>query len=727
VQAEPDESLLRLMDGAGGNPFLLVELLYGVREEGLVRVEHGHASIASGQVPDRVRVGMRERLDRLSEFARRIALIAGSLGRTFSFSELTAMLDVPPAELLTASDELIRAGILRERGDGLAFQHDLTRDGVRGVTGRSARRALDRQAAAVLLSRGALPVDVAGQLAASAEPGDAAAVATLHEAAQALGSSDPGAAADLSRRALELASSVHPLRGPLVAQTTILLHAAARSHEAKTFADEHLRAALSVAEESELLLSVASMFALGPDERADANRRALALPGLTSASRARHLARLAYNLIQAGRHGEADWLLSQVRDEVMAHADAASSTILQHIDSLLLCHEGRFARALETHEAALRDGFGRGEGTRQRVANLWWSDLLGQVDRLEESMELAVDGIASAQRDRQAWALDYFETWRGRQLFLQGKLADAAAALDGRFEPEDADKIAGMYAGGLATLGRIAIHTEDQEVARATADVARVMVATGTPGTARHGAWLLALQAMAAGDPQAACRLLRSEDQFILPMHPIDVTDGPHLVRVALAGGDHELAVRAVGLAEQHAARSPEIGSVVAAAAHARGLLDDDTSELVRAVERFGAAPRPLAHASALEDLGATRLRGQSRSDGVQALQDALAVYVGTGASWDARRVRARLRAHGVRRRVAATDRPADDWSALTDSELAVVRLVSEGRTNREVAERLFVSPHTVNSHLRRAFSKLGVNSRVELARLAAHRPATDA
>ena len=474
-----------------------------------------------------------------------------------------------------------------------------------------------------------------------------------------------------------------------------------------------------------MLLSIASMFALGPDQRADANRRALALPGLASASRARHLARLAYNLIQAGRHDEAERLLSQVRDEVIAHGDAASLTILQHIDSLLLCHEGHFARALEAHEAALREGFGPGEGTRQRVANLWWSDLLGQVDRLEESVELAIDGIASAHRDRQAWALDYFETWRGRQLFLQGELADAAAALDGRFEPEDADKIAGMYAGGLATLGRIAIHTEDQERARATAHVAGVMVATGTPGTARHGAWLLALQAMAAGDAQTACRWLRSGDQFILPLHPIDVTDGPHLVRVALAGGDRELAVRAVGLAELHAERSPEIGSVAGAAAHARGLLDHDTSELGRAVQRFGTASRPLAHASALEDLGATLLlRGRSRSDGVQALEDALAVYVGTGASWDARRVRARLRAHGVRRRVAATDRSVDVWSALTDSELAVARLVSEGHTNREVAERLFVSPHTVNSHLRRAFSKLGVNSRVELARLATRRSA---
>ena len=56
----------------------------------------------------------------------------------------------------------------------------------------------------------------------------------------------------------------------------------------------------------------------------------------------------------------------------------------------------------------------------------------------------------------------------------------------------------------------------------------------------------------------------------------------------------------------------------------------------------------------------------------------------------------------------------------MTDSELAVARLVAEGLTNREVAERLFVSSHTVNGHLRVVFMKLGVNSRVDLARIAA-------
>ena len=59
-------------------------------------------------------------------------------------------------------------------------------------------------------------------------------------------------------------------------------------------------------------------------------------------------------------------------------------------------------------------------------------------------------------------------------------------------------------------------------------------------------------------------------------------------------------------------------------------------------------------------------------------------------------------------------------WAALTESELTVVRLVADGLTNREVAERLYVSPHTVSGHLRHAFEKLGINSRVVLTRLAA-------
>jgi DNA-binding CsgD family transcriptional regulator len=67
-------------------------------------------------------------------------------------------------------------------------------------------------------------------------------------------------------------------------------------------------------------------------------------------------------------------------------------------------------------------------------------------------------------------------------------------------------------------------------------------------------------------------------------------------------------------------------------------------------------------------------------------------------------------------------EKPLTGWAAMTKSELAVAQLVADGLTNREIADRLFISPHTVNSHLRQVFAKLEVNSRVDLTRLATER-----
>jgi DNA-binding CsgD family transcriptional regulator len=66
--------------------------------------------------------------------------------------------------------------------------------------------------------------------------------------------------------------------------------------------------------------------------------------------------------------------------------------------------------------------------------------------------------------------------------------------------------------------------------------------------------------------------------------------------------------------------------------------------------------------------------------------------------------------------------RPALGWESLTETERTVAELASEGRTNREIAVSTFLSPHTVGYHLRHIFSKLGVDSRVELTRLVVQR-----
>ncbi|MFI9173116.1 response regulator transcription factor [Streptomyces lincolnensis] len=65
----------------------------------------------------------------------------------------------------------------------------------------------------------------------------------------------------------------------------------------------------------------------------------------------------------------------------------------------------------------------------------------------------------------------------------------------------------------------------------------------------------------------------------------------------------------------------------------------------------------------------------------------------------------------------AGRRRAASGWHSLTRAELRVARLVATGLTNRAVAERLVVSPHTVDTHLRHVYAKLSVRSRVQLVR----------
>jgi DNA-binding CsgD family transcriptional regulator len=67
--------------------------------------------------------------------------------------------------------------------------------------------------------------------------------------------------------------------------------------------------------------------------------------------------------------------------------------------------------------------------------------------------------------------------------------------------------------------------------------------------------------------------------------------------------------------------------------------------------------------------------------------------------------------------------RPTSGWGSLTPTERDVVRLVSEGLGNNDIATRLFVSPRTVQSHLTHVYTKLGLSSRVQLVQEAARHP----
>jgi DNA-binding CsgD family transcriptional regulator len=91
-----------------------------------------------------------------------------------------------------------------------------------------------------------------------------------------------------------------------------------------------------------------------------------------------------------------------------------------------------------------------------------------------------------------------------------------------------------------------------------------------------------------------------------------------------------------------------------------------------------------------------------------------------------AEEVERRLRSRRTRRerRRGQRARARFGWTSLTEAERVIAAVIGDGLTNREAAKRLFVSRHTVDAHLRRIYQKLGINSRVELARMLASKSA---
>jgi DNA-binding CsgD family transcriptional regulator len=577
----------------------------------------------------------------------------------------------------------------------------------------------------VLLARGALPVEVASQLAVSAEPGDHTAVEILLDAAESLGTTDPAASAELAERALAVAHPEDPLRGPLVARRAISLFAAGMGQQAKAYADTALREVLPAEQQARVRLTIASMFVLSPDIRAENARQALALPGLPDDLRAWLEALVFHNLLVAGRTAAAAEVLDRVRDTVQAQASGEGQFALQLAWAGYEYQLFGFESSLEHLDVGARTH--TSEDVRTRLAAFFRCWPLAALDRFDEASEYANEGARAAQRDRQNWALHIFETWKGLQAVHTGRLADASLMLDGRFAVEDAEQVVGIIdAAGVSGLGRLRIHLGDERGVREVADMCEVMLGTSAPSTRRQAAWFLASRAMAQGDVEKAhqlvCALGERERLSLFPLFPHEVSDDPQLVRLALAAGDDELARHVNAVGERRRQRNPNVKSVRAAAAHVRGLMRGSAPDLQEAATLFGESSRPLGQASALEDLGQYRLKLGAKEEAIGAFDHALILDVDAGAAWDAARVRRRLRELGVRRRVVHSEAVATGWGSLTLAETAVAELAVEGRTNREIAQQLFISPHTVNAHLRHVFDKMGVRSRVELTRAAADR-----
>ncbi|HVS07174.1 MAG TPA: LuxR C-terminal-related transcriptional regulator [Candidatus Dormibacteraeota bacterium] len=167
-------------------------------------------------------------------------------------------------------------------------------------------------------------------------------------------------------------------------------------------------------------------------------------------------------------------------------------------------------------------------------------------------------------------------------------------------------------------------------------------------------------------------------------------------------------------------AESSGAACALARLSHGRAILGSDPQaaeqNLLTALTYHAASRRPFELARTQLALGSLLRRHRERGRSREYLRGALQRFEGLGAVRWAERARAELRATGET--VSRGGRPPIEQ--LTRQELRIAQAVGEGRSNRDIASTLFLSPRTVDFHLRNVFSKLGISSRTELAGMAA-------
>jgi len=254
---------------------------------------------------------------------------------------------------------------------------------------------------------------------------------------------------------------------------------------------------------------------------------------------------------------------------------------------------------------------------------------------------------------------------------------------------------------------------QETDARRVAAAVAREAAGAGRGGQRISVPCCLAVLELGLGNYQAALRSARGVYEDDAPFLGTQVL--PDLVEAAARCDESGPAEAALGrLAERAAATGTPLALGLLSRSQALLVGDADAEPLYQqAIEHLGQCrARPqLARAHLL--YGEWLRRQRRRRDAREQLRTAHDMFASMDAEAFAERARIELLATGERARQRAAGTATD----LTPQEAQIARLVSQGESNRDIAAQLFLSPSTVDYHLRKVFRKTGVTSRTQLAR----------
>jgi DNA-binding CsgD family transcriptional regulator len=721
--APPDQALTDLAHGAAGNPALVAALIGGLRDDHAVHVTGGRAVLDSARLPQRIYHLAQRRLDGVGRQARQLLVTGAVLGPAFRLEDAAEMLSQTPAMLLPAVKEAMDAEILTATQHAFAFRHPLLRRAVGEMLPRPARKALHRQYGEILLGRGDSSARAASHLIRAAHPGDPASLARLDTAAAQTLDSAPQTAVSLALHALELTRPADPTALSRAVAAAEALTAAGRLDQAGRIARDLLAKPLPSAAEDRLRCALSTVLCAVGQVRDAVGQAEMVLvrPQLPRGLRERTVtARLqALAGLRDNQAGPAADAILAAPGEHDRHAAAAARTTR----AAVAWDRGCIRDALELLRDAVRHDTGISSDARHPQPLLALAAALIDLRQLGESEAILRAADHPALSDIPAGAA--LTLLRARIHLAAGRLA--AAAADGQAALAIARHL-GAHGYAVPVHSVLAVtELRRGDIAAAAGHLA------SRPATGPQFADIYARAETAAADAQVTearhgsagalgvVRQLYADLEARPGLLAGDPALAAWLARTALAGGDRDLAAQAAHAAQALADAQPGILALVAAAAHSRGLVHRDPVRLAQAAAQ---QPDPWARASAAEDLGVLQRNLGERDQAIGLLKEALGGYRQTNADRDQARIRGRLRKLGVRSRYWATPapRPVTGWDSLTGTEQAVARLVAEGLNNSQVAARMYISTHTVAHHLRQAFRKLHIASRVELARIVIQR-----
>lgn len=743
-QRSDDNVVAACIQATGGNPFYLRELLRALCNEGDLP-SAALARRAATLVPDAVIRTLRVRVGRLGKTARALARAVVVLGDDVPLRHAAALAGLDVDSGAAAADALAQVEILLAR-DPLRFVHPLVRQALEQDIPAAELATRHFQAAHLLHSEGAAPERIAAHLLLSHRRGDPWVVERLRAAAgEARARAVPRSAVQYLRRALEEPPG-DSVRVDVLAELGIAEAAAGLPEAADRFAqaisatDEPLRRARLALERGRCLDSqghheqAASAYDAGlaelaaqPDDpeelelrdqlEADFVATATVVPSLQAQALVRSVdllgraaagpqtqgqrLRLAQTALYEAFRGERSDRLVELAERAWDAGRLLEHGTPQGIGWRLVSNvfflAGELERAAEIANAALEDAGRRGwpfalaTAAYMRALPLLWQarvdDALSELEAAREARRLGWRQFARASAAHHALAL-----------LEKGEIAEAEGMLLEDVPAGGPQNLGESSAGDWGELGQAsAAASNNLEDAMRLYSLARVRLAQG--------------RAQEALDAALATGGVVERTVEFFGYCPWRTTGA----EAALALGDRRLAGELAGAAAARAYRTKALTERIRTQ-RVLGLCQrpkEGLATLNAAARLVEGAPPRLETIRLFVDLGAGLRRANQRVAARDPLQRAADMAWAGGASALHARARTELAATGARpRRDVLLSGPA----SLTPSERRIAELAATGHSNREIAQTLFVTPKTVEYHLRNAYRKLDIEGRDSLS-----------